>query len=696
LHASSFSREIIIMKSSAVCAMILTVIFARAAVSAEPRLMTAEDLWKVKRVGPPSVSPDGQSCVVDVTTWNLDNDESSSNLWLLSTDGKRQTQLTNTTGKNGGPKWSPDGNLIAFTSQRAGDEVAQIYVIAPAGGEARRVSIMAMASSGLKWSADSRTIYSIGWTWPDAPDDVAHKAKEKSLKDARSKAVVIDDTEYRVWDKWIADGKRPMIFATDLQTGRHRNLLAKSKRFLPPTEPPPSANDYDVSPVGTELCFVADSSANYGLDFNSDLYTLDLAGDSEPKNITADNQANDTGPVYSPDGKHMAFLRQTIKFFSADRQRLMVLDRDSGTKTELAAAFNRSCQNLKWADAKRLTFEAENGGAVGIYFINLDGKMPSTSAPPVSERSIDFARGRRLAVYLQSSFDRPPTVVAHGPGMKDPIPLEHFNDTLERDWKLGKVEYMTFNGAGDKEVPQWIVYPPNFNPNKKWPFVQVVHGGPHAGIMNDWSARWNLQLWAAQGFVVGCVNFHGSSGYGQEFTDAITGALGDKPLIDVMRSTDWFEKQPWIDKDRMVAAGASYGGYMMAWLNGHTDRFKAMVCHAGVYDWHAMLASDMIRGRFRALGAPPWGDLSIVDNQSPQRFAANFKTPTLILHGEKDFRVPITQGLAYFNTLRQKGVPTRLVYFPDENHWVLKPNNSLLWHREVFGWLKKYAGTGPT
>ena len=343
------------------------------------------------------------------------------------------------------------------------------------------------------------------------------------------------------------------------------------------------------------------------------------------------------------------------------------------------------------------TFEAENGGTHGIYFVNLDDKMFGDGLPPkISERSIDFARGRRLGVYLRAASTGRPTVYAHGPGMKDPIGLDHFNDELESQWKLGKVEYKTFKGADDKDVPQWIVYPPDFDPNKKWPFVQVVHGGPHNGIMNDWSARWNLQLWAAQGYVIGCVNFHGSSGYGQEFTDSITGDMGDKPLTDLMKSTDWFEKQPWIDKNRMAAAGASYGGYMMAWLNGHTDRFQAMVCHAGVYDWHAMLASDMIRGRFRALAAPPWGDLSIVDKQSAQRFAANFKTPTLVLHGEKDFRVPITQGLAYFNTLRQKGVPTRLVYFPDENHWVLKPNNSLLWHEEVFGWLDRYIGRGPT
>ena len=248
-------------------------------------------------------------------------------------------------------------------------------MISPAGGEARRVSKMAVAPTGLKWSADSKTIYSIGWTWPDATDDTAHKAKEKALKEAKSKAVVIDDTQYRIWDKWIADGKRPMIFATDVESGRHRNLLAKSKRFLPPTEPPPSATDYDVSPDGKELCFVSDSAKDYGTDFNSDLYTLDLAGDAEPNNITQDNLATDSNPVYSPDGKHLAFLRQTIKHFYGDRQRLMVLDRDAGTINELTAAFNRSCQNPRWADATRLTFESENEGVAGIYFINLDGKM---------------------------------------------------------------------------------------------------------------------------------------------------------------------------------------------------------------------------------------------------------------------------------------------------------------------------------
>ena len=640
----------------------------------------------------PSVSPDGKWAVVEVTTWDVPKDDSTSHLWLLATDGSRQVQLTHGPGRSSGPKWSPDGNLIAFTAKRGTDDGPQVYVIPPAGGEARRLSDMPMSPGGLKWAADSKALYAVAWTWPDAADDAAYRARDKAEKEKKAKAVVIDDVVYRYWDRWLTDGKRPVVYRIDAATGKHTNLLAGTKLHLPPYEP--SAEDYEVSPDGTELCVVADSSKDPGRDPNADLFVVGLGG-GDPKNITTDNAASDGSPAYSPDGKSIAFLRQTTKFFYADRRRLMVVER-GGAPRELTATLDRTCASPRWLpDGKRIAVEVENAGYIDIAFVAAaDGKrvLEPTGG---SERSIDFARDVRLGVYLRNSFDAPPAVFAHGPGM-EAKQISHFNDDLVKSWKLGKIESVTFKGAGDADVPMWIVYPPDFDPAKKWPLVQMVHGGPHNGIMSEFSFRWNPHVWAAKGYVVGVVNFHGSSGYGQAFTDSITGDYGTKPLADVMKATDWFESKAWIDKNRMAAAGGSYGGYMMAWLNGHTDRFKAHVCHAGVYSYHSQMASDVVAGRQRSLGAFPWADMDRIDKQSAQRFAANFKTPTLVLHGEKDYRVPVTQGFEYYNTLRQKGVPARLVYFPDENHWVLKPQNALVWHREVFRWLKDYIGDGPT
>ncbi|HTK77893.1 MAG TPA: S9 family peptidase [Gemmataceae bacterium] len=677
-----------------VAALVLFALAPLAVADSPPkRPMTFEDLWAVRRVGAPSMAPDGKWCVVDVTTYDVEKDDSTSELWLLATDGKSQRQLTSSGGKNTGPVWSPNGQSIAFVSERGNDESAQVYVITPTGGEARRLTHMPMAPAALKWAADSSKVFCIGWTWPDTPTDDAYKKKEKGLKDAKSKAFVIDDAAFRYWDKWIADGKRPNVFAVDAKTGDHKNLLAGAGKHLPPYEP--TAHDYDISPDGKELCFVAENVKEIGLDNNHDLYTLALDREgSKPVDITAENAAQDTNPVYSPDGRHIAFTRQTTKFFYADRTQVMLHERAGGTRS-LTADFDYSCTNPKWmTDSKRLFFDVEQRGFHRIGFANIEKPGVNASGPNASERTMDVAKHDRVSAYIVTSFDRPPQVYSHRPAAGSTIPIDHFNDELVARWKVGKVDNRTFKGADDKDVQMWVFYPPDFDAAKKWPVVQLVHGGPHNAITSDFSFRWNPQLWAAQGWVVAVVNFHGSSGFGQAFTDSITGDLGTKPMTDIMKATDWFEQQRWIDKNRMAAAGGSYGGYMMAWLNGHTDRFKALVCHAGVYNWHSMLASDLVKGRERSLGAPPWGNLDKIDRQSAQRFAADFKTPTLVLHGEKDFRVPVTQGLEFYNTLRQKGVPTRLVYFPDENHRVLKPQNSRLWHKEVFAWLTKYIGRG--
>jgi dipeptidyl aminopeptidase/acylaminoacyl peptidase len=659
-------------------------------------LLTVEDIWKARRLGAPALSPDGKWVAVEVTSFSMKDNDSTSNLWLVATDGKVQKQLTAFKGRNSGPAWSPDGKNIAFVSKRDG-EVAQVYLIAPDGGEARQLTHMPMGPSALKWSSDGQTLFCIARTWSETPDDESYKRKEREQKDDKVKAYIIDDALYRTWDTWIADGKRPVVFSIDAATGKHHNLFRGLKLHLPIFEP--STASYDIAPDGKELCFVADSIKEIGTDFNSDLYTLNLNHPGKPRNITPDNPADDANPVYSPDGKWIAFTRRTIKFFYADRSRLMLHDRMTGAKRELASDFDRSCGTPKWShDSMNLFFDAEDKGYVRLFTAPVQGEHGvKLLTGGHDDRSPVVSPDGKTLVFLRSSFDRPASLCMAFTNGKAPHKLDTFNDALVASWQLGRVDNVLFKGADEEDVQMWVVFPPHFDERKKWPLLQVVHGGPHNGVTTDFSYRWNLQLFAAKGYVVSSINFHGSSGFGQKFTDSITGDMSTKPFTDVMKGTDWMEAQPYIDSGRMAAAGGSYGGFMMAWLNGHTDRFKAMICHAGVYNWHSMMASDFVRSRERPLGALPWGgDLDKIDRQSPQRFAKSFKTPTLVVHGEKDFRVPITQGMEYYNTLRLKGVPTRFLYFPDENHWVLKPQNSRLWYREFFAWLDRYIGHGPT
>ncbi|HZZ77442.1 MAG TPA: S9 family peptidase, partial [Gemmataceae bacterium] len=519
--------------------------------------------------------------------------------------------------------------------------------------------------------------------------------KEKAKKDDKVQAYVIDDALYRVWDHWIADGKRPVVFAVAADTGKHRNLFAHTKRTLPASGG--SATDYDVSPDGKEICFTSESARELGMDFNSDLYVMPTTGKSEPKNITSDNPANDFGPVYARNGKTIAYLRQTTKFFYADRARIMAYDRDTSNHQEVTPTFDRSCGSLHSVPCTvthdRLFFDAEDKGYRRIFTFDIRGANFLKLTDGHSDSSPASTREGRQLAFLRSSFDAPNSLWAMTKGT---FPIEHFNDALRSQWDLGKVDNITYKGADDADVQMWIIYPPKFDAKKTWPCLMMIHGGPHNAITTDFHYRWNAHLFASKGYVVAIPNFHGSSGFGQKFTDSITGDMATKPFLDVMKATDYMEALPYIDKTRTTAAGASYGGYMMAWINGHTDRYKALICHAGVYNWHSMMASDFVRARERPLGALPFGDQSKIDKQNPQKFAANFKTPTLVMHGEKDFRVPVTQGMEYFNTLRIKGVPTRFVYFPDENHWVMKPQNARLWHREFFGWLDKYVGSGPS
>lgn len=674
------------------CCLVALFVVAQVPAQDKKRPITVEDMWKVQRLGKPAISPDGKWVAAEVTSYIMDDNSSASDIWLLSSDGKIQRQLTTFKGKDSGPVWSPDGKKIAFVSKRG--DVAQIHLISPDGGEATQLSNLPMAPSGLKWSNDGKTIFCVVQSWPDTPDDESFKKKEKAQKDDKVQAYVIDDALYRYWDHWIADGKRPVVFSVDVATGKHKNLFAGLKLHLPAWGG--GADDYDVSPDGTEIAFTADSIADIGMDSNLDIYTMPLDKKGEPKNLTTDNDADDTAPRYSPKGSQIAFLRQTIKMFYADRQRIMLVSRSGGKAHEITAALDRSCSNVSWHPKEPwLFFEVEDAGYHRLYKASLGEKTKIHDLTSgFSDSGPVLSRDGNTLAFTRNHFDFPAQV--HVCKVEDykPERIDRFNDDLRAQWNFGPTKEVYYPGAKDAKVQMWIVYPPDFDPSKKYPLLMMVHGGPHNAIPTDFHFRWNFHLLCSKGYVLACPNFHGSSGFGQAFCDSITGDMATLPFTDVMKATDYMENEPYIDKSRSVAAGASYGGYMMAWLNGHTDRFKAMVCHAGVYNWHSMMASDIVRGRERRLGALPWQDLDKIDQQTPQRFAKNFKTPTLVIHGEKDYRVPVSQGFEYFNTLKLKGVPTRLVYFPNENHWVMNPQSSRLWHREFFGWLEKHGG-GP-
>ncbi len=675
-----------------ICALALVLVASTAAAQAKHPI-TVEEMWATKRLGAPSLSPDGRWAAVELTSYDMLENIGTSDIWLLATDGSAQRRLTGHPGRSSFPAWSPDGNWVAFLAKREGDEETQVYLISPTGGEARRLTTIPTGASALKWFPDSKRIAFLSWVWPELVTDEEQSQRLKERRDAKVKAYIIDTTSFRYWDHWLADGRVPHIFVVEVETGKHRDILAGTTVSL--VRQDPSVGSYDISPDGTEIAFTADLTKDFGYDPNRDIVTIPAAG-GEWTNLTAENPANDANPRYSPDGKWIAYTRQAIKGFYADRERIVLYERATGAKRVLTENWDRSAEALVWsADSRRLYFGAEDKAKQPIWVLPITGGDPKPLVAGGTISSLARSGDGRTLAFLRTTMGMPPAVYAASADGTAERKIATFNDSLVAGWQLGEVKEVIYKGWGGEPIHMWVIYPPGFDATKKWPLLQIVHGGPHGAWMDQFHFRWNMHLFASRGYVVAAVNFHSSTGWGQAFTDSTTGDYGRRELEDVEKGTDYLLEQGYIDPARLAAAGGSFGGYMMAWMNGHTTRYKAMVCHAGVYDWVSQMASDTVRGRDRALGAFPWENPQKVLQQSPHSYAKNFKTPTLIVHDEQDFRVPVTQGFEYYTTLRMLDVPARLLYFPDENHWVLKPQNSRLWHKEFFDWIEKYAAAGP-
>jgi dipeptidyl aminopeptidase/acylaminoacyl peptidase len=653
------------------------------------RAITVEDLLKVHRISGPEVSRDGKWVAYAVSTPDIDANRGVSNIWMVSTAGGDPVQVTQG-GRDNSPTWSPDGKHLAFLSARDGS--SQVYVISMDGGEARKVTQLSTGADLFKWAPDGKAIAFTSSVYVDCKDDECNRKRDEEKDKSKVKARIYDHLLYRHWDHW-SEGKRSHLFLMAVDgSAAARDLTAGANYDVPPDERG-SASDINFSPDGKEICFTAVTDKVEAISTNGDLFLVPTSG-GEARKITS-NPGFDGNPVYSPDGKYIAYHAQLTAGYEADRWRVMLYDRQSGKTENISDTFDRSAENLAWApDSKTIYFTAENETLEPVY--SMEAKAGATPKKILDGFNVAFsfsADGKTL-VAERTSLTMPAELFAaagDGSGLKR---LTHANDALLATLELSEPETYWFEGAEGTKVQAMLMRPPNFTATKKYPLLVLLHGGPQTMWSNAWSYRWNPQVFSAPGYVTLMINRRGSTGYGQKFTDEITNDWGGKPYVDVMKGIDAAAgKFAFIDKTKMAAAGGSYGGYLADWLATHTDRFKAIISHAGVYDKNSMMATEELWFEEHDMQGTPWTAAENYKKWSPSTYAGDlgkYKTPTLVIAGERDYRVPYTQSLEFFNSLQRQDVPSKLMIFPDEGHWILKPQNSELWYRTFLDWLGEY------
>jgi dipeptidyl aminopeptidase/acylaminoacyl peptidase len=666
------------------CCTLLLLSTAHAQPAADAVPLTAEAMWQLQRVGDPDLSPDGKLVVVPVTRYDIEKNKGFSDLWLIPAAGGIARQLTSDDASDNESRFSPDGKWVAFVSKRGEDKESQLYVIAIDGGEARRVTHIPTGVSAPKWFPDSKRIAFITSVWPDLKSWSEMEERVKDRADSKMTAKVWDKAPFSYWDHFIED-REPHVYSVALEGGDPQPVTLGTGYHLAITET--STSSYDIAPDGAEVAFSADTDRS-GIDSNYDVFIVPSGG-GEARNLTTDNTADDTDPTYSRDGRYLAFSRQKIKTFYADKKRLMLFDRRSGEIRNLTEHWDRSAEQLAWSpDSRSLVGSIDDAGTRRLYRFDLKAGAPkaitgtaSFSAPAVEGTSM---------VAIRQSFTEPPTVVSVNARSGTATKLSTFNDTALALVRWGKVESVTYKGARGDDIQMWVIYPPDFDPSRKYPVYMLLHGGPHNGVTDATQWRWNAEVFAGWGYITTWHNFHGSSGFGQEFTDSINPDRISMPYEDTIKAAEYLMSKPYVDSSRMAAGGGSYGGFLATTILGRPHPFKTLVAHAAVFDEFTQYAADYGAEKRRFFDY--WEKPEEFARYSPHSSAANFNTPTLVIHGQLDRRVPVNHGFELFNILQTRGVPSKLVYFPDENHWVLKPQNSLFWYRTKREWLDKYIG----
>ena len=679
-----------IFRSGVVIALAIASQAAAYAQNGAKHAITFDDMMRMHRIGEAQVSPDGKWVAYTLATPDFDANRNASNVWMVPTAGGEALQLTQS-GHDSSPVWSPDGKTIAFLSSRSGE--SQVYLLAMDGGEAKPLTALSTGADIVKWSPDGKTIAFTSGVYPDCKDDACNKSRDDEKERNKVKAHVAEHLLYRHWTHWN-EGKRSHLFVVPADGSVPlRDLTPGANYDVPPDERGGPA-DINFSPDSKEICFTAVTDPVEAISTNGDLFIVPVAG-GEIKKITS-QPGFDGAPTYSPDGKYIAYHAQLTQEYESDRWRVMLYDRATGKIENLSEGFDRSAAELAWsADSKTIYFTAENETQMPIYTMPpRAGAEPKKIVADSYNNSISLGSDGKTLVFERTSLAAPAEIFAaasDGSGAKQ---ITHHNESILASLKINDPETFWFDGAGGTKVQAMLIRPPDFNANKKYPLVVVLHGGPQTMWSNAWGYRWNAQVFSAPGYVTLMINRRGSTGYGQKFTDEITNDWGGKAYVDVMDGVDYtLKKYPFCDGNRMAAVGGSYGGYMANWIATHTGRFKAIISHAGIYDKNAMYATEELWFEEHDMQGLPWTNPESYRKWAPLTYAADlakYKTPTLVIAGERDYRVPYTQSLEFFNTLQREGVPSKLVVYPDEGHWILRPQNAAFWYKTFLDWLATY------
>jgi dipeptidyl aminopeptidase/acylaminoacyl peptidase len=670
----------------------------------KPHPFSVQDMVRMERVGDPKPAPDGQWIVFTRRTWDPEANKVTTNLWLVSPDGAMLRPLTSARHQSdSSPTWSPDGRTIAFASGRSGSQ--QIWTIPRDGGEPQQLTKLPVDVDNLRWSPTGEYIAFTAEVYTELADLEATAQRDKRREADPVKAMKFDRLFIRHWDTWMT-GKRLHLFVLPVQrrgaapgewtAGTPVDLMKGLDSDAPP-RPFGGAEEFGWSPDGRELAYAARAlTGDAAWSTNINIHVVPVTG-GPARCITAENSATDSQPVYSPDGRMIAYLAMTRPGFESDRNRVRIYERESGRTRTLTEAWDRSPGSLCWTpDSRTLLVTAEEHARQKVFAVDLSKGEPRELIGAHYNAALALLPAGSGAaerfVFAQDSFASPVELYSARLDGSDARRLTKINDERVRLAQMAEPDEFWFKGALDEKVHAWIFKPVGFQAGGKYPVAFVIHGGPQGAVEDHFHYRWNPQALAGAGYAVLAVNFHGSTGYGQAFTDSISGDWGGKPFQDLMKGLDHaLATYPWLDGDRVAALGASYGGWMINWINGHTNRFKCLVNHDGGFDEFAnyYTTEELWFPEWEFKGVP-WKNPELFDRFSPSRYVAHWQTPTLVIHGAKDYRLIDAEGIATFTALQRKGIPSQLLYFPDENHWVLKAKNSILWHDTILAWLDRW------